>query len=154
MRKTYINIPNWLLRVLNRLWFLRIVFIRKVCLSLIRLGCDVNSKDNSSWTPLMLATKSGALKTAQALLNCQASIDLENNEGNTALLIAAIYGRVDISKLLLDSGACVKMRNKSDEGVIDLAVKHDTEDVVTEVIKHERYFKSLISADISFSRTF
>ena len=102
----------------------------------------------------MLATKSGALKTAQALLNCQASIDLENNEGNTALLIAAIYGRVDISKLLLDSGACVKMRNKSDEGVIDLAVKHDTEDVVTEVIKHERYFKSLISADISFSRTF
>ena len=86
----------------------------------------------------MLATKSGAVKTAQSLLNSQAALDLEDNEGNTALHIAAIYGRVDITKLLLDWGANLIKRNKHDEGVFEQSVKHDTDDVVMEVIKHER----------------
>ena len=86
----------------------------------------------------MWATMSGEIKTVQTLLNNKASIDLENIDGNTALHITAIYGRVKITKLLLDSDASISGRNKYGESVIDLSVKHETDEVVMTVIKHER----------------
>lgn len=102
------------------------------------MGADINSKDNNRWTPLMWATKSGEVKTVQALLHNKASIDLENIDGNTALHITAVYGCVSITKLLLDHGADMAGRNKYGQSVIDLAVKHDADDVVMTVIMHER----------------
>src|SRR5690348_11114466 len=61
---------------------------------------SADTKDNSSFTPLMLAAQNGRLEAATLLLEKGASRDAVTNTGFTSLAIAAGAGKLDVVKLL------------------------------------------------------
>ena len=80
---------------------------------LLGSGADVNRKNNSGGTALMIAAERGHIETVKLLINNKADINLTNNWGNTALMIAAERGHIETVKLLLDRGADINSRNNA-----------------------------------------
>lgn len=60
-----------------------------------------NALDNTGWTPLMYAAKTGCVQMVSDLLAKGADPDRQNPKGRTALELAASEGFVEIVKLLL-----------------------------------------------------
>jgi ankyrin repeat protein len=56
-------------------------------------------------TALHFAARQGAMRTAQALVESGADVNLASADGTTALVMAAINGQFDLAKYLLDHGA-------------------------------------------------
>jgi len=56
---------------------------------LIKNGADVNERDDTSWTPLMIAAEYGYDEVAQMLIDNGANIDEKDNKGWTAIMNAA-----------------------------------------------------------------
>lgn len=74
--------------------------------TLIRLGANVNAKDNYGMSPLMCAaTTDEAVELLTLLIGAGAKINDQDKEGKSALDWAAFYGNVDAINLLLDNGA-------------------------------------------------
>lgn len=68
---------------------------------------SIDSSNNTGWTPLLLAARSGRLLTVRVLLHHKAQLDYVNNDGQTALHVAARFGHSYIVAELLrhaDSG--------------------------------------------------
>ncbi|CAD6891259.1 unnamed protein product [Tilletia caries] len=78
---------------------------------LIQLGAEVESKDESGWTPLMSAASAGSLDYARLLLESGASPKATNLRSLTPLHYAASKGHTDVGRLLLEYGADVNARD-------------------------------------------
>lgn len=63
---------------------------------------DINAQNNSGWTPLHLAARSGRLITVQILLRNGASISSVNSSEETALHISAYQGHKYVVNELID----------------------------------------------------
>ncbi|XP_029803960.1 KN motif and ankyrin repeat domain-containing protein 4 [Suricata suricatta] len=57
-------------------------------------------------TALMLGVSHDREDMVQALLNCQADVNLQDHEGSSALMLACHHGNVDMVRLLLAHPAC------------------------------------------------
>lgn len=68
---------------------------------------DINARDHSGWTPLMIAASAGALRVVQWLLAHDADVHAGNTKGITALHYASSKNHVDIVRTLLEAGADV-----------------------------------------------
>ena len=68
---------------------------------------DVNARDASLWTPLMIASSAGALRVVQWLLAQGADVHAGNAKRITALHYACSKNHVDIVRELLEAGADV-----------------------------------------------
>ena len=79
---------------------------------MIELFRDVNVKDDSDWTPLIIASSAGHLDIVRMLVERGASVNEVTAEGRSALLYAASKGRDSIVQFLLEKGADV---NKADK---------------------------------------
>lgn len=82
---------------------------------LLDLGADVNTRDYSGSTPLMLAIYADHLTIARALLDRGADVNRKSDchclhREWTALMFAAWYGRTDIVRPLLDKGADINAK--------------------------------------------
>jgi hypothetical protein len=77
---------------------------------LINQGVDVNSKNSSGFTALIIASQAGYIETIKALLAAGADVNARNIEGETALYYAALHGRYEVVKELISAGADVNLK--------------------------------------------
>ena len=111
---------------------------RKSCQVLLRMGAEVDSRDNKFRTPLMWASHGNHTKCAVILLDSKASVDLQDVGSDTALHVACGQGHPAIVKLLLDHGASSALRNKQGLTCLEVAAKAGSCDAAMAIAKHER----------------
>ena len=97
---------------------------------LLNEGADIDAKDETDWTPLLLAAYMGHIEVVRLLLGKGADIDAKNNYGDTSLHKAASYDHIKVVRLLLGKGADVNAKNTdgqtplhspADKGYIEVA---------------------------------
>jgi methionyl-tRNA formyltransferase len=85
--------------------------------------CDVESRNNMGWTPLMVAAYSGLSSVCEALLERGASPNATNPNGTTALMYAKDQamssGDTSVFELLLAHGADPKVRDRFGRSLLD-----------------------------------
>ena len=67
---------------------------------LLSTGIDVNYKNNTCLTPLIVAAMNGRLDIIKELVKKGADVNLQDNAGNTALMYASVNGHLDVVKEL------------------------------------------------------
>eukprot|EP01043_Picozoa_sp_COSAG02_P005543 COSAG02_NODE_151_length_33583_cov_25.995042_5_plen_966_part_00 len=77
-------------------------------------GVDVNSREKSDSTSLLLATAAGNDEVVEVLLGCGADTEHADSEGRNALQLAAKYGRKKCIELLLVANADVNVASVED----------------------------------------
>lgn len=77
-------------------------------------GVDVNSREKSDSTSLLLATAAGKDEVVEVLLGCGADTGHVDSEGRSALQLAAKYGRKKCIELLLVANADVNVASVED----------------------------------------
>ena len=94
---------------------------------LIQLGASIEIKNESFWTPLILAAKNNAKDCVKILLENQVIVDAIDKEDNsqTALIYAANHGHHDIVKLLIENGADVSLNDASYMNALCYAIMED-----------------------------
>jgi len=124
--------------ILNGVFCFFLIFHRKACETLLKLGAEVDSKDNNSRTALMWSVRRNNTECAQILLGFKASVDLQDTDGNTALHVACGQGHTAIVRLLLDRGASLTICNKRGNGCLEIAAKAGSSDVAMAIVRHKR----------------
>jgi len=71
----------------------------------IATGADVNARNKSSWTPLMLAALKGQTPIVCVLISAGADVAAVNDCGASALAYAALNGHSKTIQALLEAGA-------------------------------------------------
>lgn len=87
---------------------------------LLAAGADVNSRDRSKQTALMLLGSETTVEIVWDLINAGAKVNLRDEEGDTALTEIASEKNLPAIMALLHAGA--KVENKNDEGQTALIV--------------------------------
>jgi hypothetical protein len=80
---------------------------------LIQRGEDAASRDNSGWTPLYAASRSGHVKMAELLIRHGADSDVSSphDKGRTPLHAASYGGHVKMAEWLIQHGADMSSRD-------------------------------------------
>jgi serine/threonine-protein phosphatase 6 regulatory ankyrin repeat subunit A/serine/threonine-protein phosphatase 6 regulatory ankyrin repeat subunit B len=114
------------------------------------VGVDVNSRDNSGRTPLMLAADHDSLvpdDVMELLLAHGAKIDERDPQGNTSLMIAAKAGGMSGVEYLVSKGAAVNLKNNAGETALKFARKiHENERVSNAKLVEDRVVAMLLRA--------
>ncbi|KAI9237577.1 MAG: ankyrin repeat-containing domain protein, partial [Podila humilis] len=77
-----------------------------ICRLLVTLGhVNVNQKDNTQKSALLLASYAGHVEIMAELIEHGAALDALDQYGWSSLMLAAYAGRLDACKLLLEHGA-------------------------------------------------
>lgn len=97
-------------------------------------GADINARDDSGNTALMVAIDYGWRHYSPDLVNLLlakgANVNLKNKDGQTPLIIAAEQDRSYIVKLLLSKGADVNERDNKGRTALMRATSRDHRDIV------------------------
>jgi len=114
------------------------------------VGVDVNSRDNSGRTPLMLAADHDSFvpdEVMELLLAHGAKIDEQDPQGNTSLMIAAKAGGMSGVEYLVSKGAAVNLKNQAGETALKLARKiHENDRVSNAKLVEDRVVATLLRA--------
>ena len=102
---------------------------------LIEEGADVDLKNWSGNTALMLATQHGKAEIVDTLIEKGANVDLTNGSGNTALMFAAQNGHAGIVTTLIGKEANVNLTNFKDETALMFAAQNGHAEIVTTLIE-------------------
>ena len=100
---------------------------REMVQVLLAAGADVNSRDASKQTALMLLGSETTVEIVWDLINAGAKVNLRDEEGDTALTEIASEKNLPALMALLHAGA--KVENKNDEGQTALLVAARSEQV-------------------------
>lgn len=84
--------------------------------------------NKTGWTPLHYAATRGHLQMMSLLLDNYAYIDAASPNGTTPLMMAAFYGTPQAVKLLLDAGADALIKNDQSLTAIDFAQRNNRAD--------------------------
>lgn len=87
----------------------------------LRDGYNINSANQSSITPFLLASRSGDVGLLTLMLNKGADPNAEDSAGNTALMYAASEGRLEAARLLLDKGVALNAKNNQGQTALGFA---------------------------------
>ncbi|XP_057553904.1 KN motif and ankyrin repeat domain-containing protein 4 isoform X2 [Hippopotamus amphibius kiboko] len=75
-------------------------------------------------TALMLGVSHDREDMVQALLNCQADVNLQDHDGSSALMLACRHGNVDMVRLLLAHPACdSRLTDKAGRTALSIVLK-------------------------------
>ena len=86
---------------------------REMVQLLISAGANVNTKNESGETVLMMLDDDATSDLVWDLLNAGATVNLQDDAGNTALMQAATTNNLEMLKALIDAGAEINTRNKA-----------------------------------------
>lgn len=79
--------------------------------TLLDAGADINARDKSGTTPLMMAAGGHDATVVRLLLARGADKEAKNKDGMTALMLGAGFGRTAVVKLLCENGAEVNTKD-------------------------------------------
>ena len=102
----------------------------KIVRLLLDKGADVNAKDRSGKTAMILAAKNGHADIVRLLLDKGADVNAKADDDTTALMQAAEKGNVDVVRALLEKGADVNVRRLDGSTALMYAAKNDNVDAV------------------------
>jgi ankyrin repeat protein len=75
-------------------------------------GLQTHCLPRGEWTPLMYASRQGALEVVKALAESKANLDAADWDGTTALMLAILNGHYDVAAALVDAGAGVNVADR------------------------------------------
>jgi hypothetical protein len=79
----------------------------------IRMGFDINIRDQYLWTPLMCSSCEGHLNIVNLLLKCGADPSAQDKKGRNAIDLALINGHKDVIELIIKHKKYKKLRNNT-----------------------------------------
>lgn len=85
-------------------------------------GANVNSRNPSSWTPLIAAASQGNSEVVGTLLESRADVRMKTSCGSTALMVAILRGKTELARLLHEH------QSSAASGVVAEATIHDVRD--------------------------
>jgi len=94
---------------------------REMIQLLLWAKADVNARDRSGQTVLMMMGEEATTDIVWDLLNAGAKVNARDNDGDTALIEAARVNNTDLLKTLLDVGAKVNSVNGAGESALMMA---------------------------------
>lgn len=96
---------------------------------LIELGADLETKDDSEYTPLLLAVSLERinLDIVKALLEAGADLEAKEYRGETPLMKMVKGGDLNLMLMLVEQGADIHVTNKEGLSAVDLANKTNSE---------------------------
>ena len=83
-------------------------------------GIEVDARDKSKNTPLLIATLNGRIETVKFLISKGADINAGNSQQNTPIHCAAILGRLEVVELLAEHGVSINPVNENGQTPLDL----------------------------------
>ncbi|MBC8217089.1 MAG: ankyrin repeat domain-containing protein, partial [Planctomycetes bacterium] len=98
--------------------------------SLVEEGVDVDTKDESGWTPLYWAASTAEEEVAEFLIGKGAGIDVRANNNCTPLHQAAFVGAAQLASLLISKGADSNARDEGNGTPLHSAAEGGHKDVV------------------------
>ena len=102
---------------------------------LLRGSIEVNQRNNTGWTPLMLAAQEGHSGVAEILLARKADVSMAEDSGYTALHLSAQEGHLTVTKYLISAGADVAARRPEGATPLHLASQHGHSEVMVALIE-------------------
>jgi uncharacterized protein len=98
-------------------------------------GIDIETKNPSGWTPLIVACAGGKLKAALTLINAGANVNAADAQGFTALHWAAFRGFPKLTELLAEKGADVNAHSNMQLTPLSQAVMSGHAETVSVLLK-------------------
>ena len=103
---------------------------------IIEAGADVNSKTNSGWTLLHMASANGHVSIVKMLIEAGSYINAITDSGWTALHEASCSGNEENVKLLIEAGADVNAKTYSERTPLFWALYNKHKNVSKLLKKH------------------
>ncbi|KAA0162207.1 hypothetical protein FNF28_04810 [Cafeteria roenbergensis] len=84
---------------------------------LLEHGADLEAKDQSGQTALIMSAANGKADVTALLLEHGADLEAKDQSGQTALIMSAANGKADVMALLLEHGADLEAKDQDGRGV-------------------------------------
>ena len=75
---------------------------------LLNKGANIEARNNSGVTPLLMGAQYGNLEVVKRLLAKGANMKAKDDKGNTALALAIGHGHAEVAKVLQDRRAPIQ----------------------------------------------
>ena len=96
----------------------------------LKLGCDINEKNNLGETPIFCAIRSNLINNVRIAINNIANLDIKNKKGDTPLLTSLRMDKknVDIVRLLVERGSDISTKDKDGKKSLEIinSIKNPT----------------------------
>jgi ankyrin repeat protein len=103
---------------------------------LVAKGANVNSLDDSRYSPLFWAVWADNIDAAKLLINLGAKVNLQNKFDESPLHIAARRASGEMAELLILNGASFDLKDSLNKTPLAIAIRNRNDEVVTVLRSH------------------
>ncbi len=102
----------------------------------LKMGCDVNAKNNNNETPIFNGIKAGLSENVRLIINYQANLYLKNKDGDTPILLAVKTENKNLRtvKILIENGSNLSDKDKDNKTCTQILEEKDIKTVEDEEI--------------------
>jgi ankyrin repeat protein len=104
--------------------------------ALIKLGADINGKNNQGGTPVYTAVSAKNREMVKFLIKSGADLEIANWYGETPLFLAVENGYEDIARVLIENGADVNAATADGRTPLHETVQHYLSDLAEILLRH------------------
>lgn len=105
-------------------------------LNILSRGGDINAKDNTGKTPLVLAITNAPTDTVELLLSMGADVNIKDGQGDSSLHFAAMGKDEKLVDILAARNADINVENNEGETALDLAMEFGRQEMALCLIKN------------------